>query len=203
MREPVAAIVLERPVCEAALAEALAGTAPRVVEAGACEAAPCAPAGRAQLVLSTASAFALPLAKCLIDGAARRFAVTLRDRDGTELALHEAIANAVLRGNLDTKGLDRTSAAAMAAFSAEIDARLNDPDFGERSVETNMWVEADEIVFAVRDAGAGYEAAACAEAAGTVIRAGGRGLALMRAFARAIDIDESGRQVTIRAALCP
>lgn len=105
----------------------------------------------------------------------------LRDEvTGIRLALHEAVANAVLHGNMGISD-GRASVDAFGDFCAQIEQRLRDPEVQARTVGLSArWTEA-HLHISVTDQGNGFSETGHRA---SDVAAYGRGLLLMREFAR-------------------
>ncbi|WP_448204445.1 ATP-binding protein [Azospirillum sp. sgz302134] len=144
--------------------------------------------------LTTASANQLHLAaRILACIAARRPSMTSAQRDDMELALHEAISNAVVHGNLQVEGMKGLSVAALERFSLDLAARLADPSFANRRVEVCVWMEDDSVTVEVADEGTGFARPEHIE-----YGASGRGLDLIAAIADELQLLDGGRRIRMR-----
>ncbi len=146
--------------------------------------------------LTTAGANALHLAGRLVAAVARVHPLPDEVRDDIELALHEAISNAVVHGNLQVEGMKGLSVAALDRFSSDLAARLADPGFAMRQLEVTARLEAGRLVLEVADEGSGFTREDRGPAG-----ASGRGLELIAAIAEAYELLDGGRRIRMRFAL--
>lgn len=136
--------------------------------------------------LSTASAWALPLAQDLAAALGRRFRIRRERCEALGTGLAEAVGNAVLHGNLgvpspERRGLDGFAALEEMAGRRAADlrrARLRIEVRARRAMPHRLLVE-------VADEGSGYVPA--------VVERPGSGLSLIRAFADSVELLDGGR----------
>lgn len=115
------------------------------------------------------------------------------------LALHEALTNSVVHGNLElSSDLKEQSDSAFAEAMAE---RAADPQFGERPVEIRVDYDGARCCWSFTDRGKGFDAdGALARASQTepdARMASGRGILLMRAFLDDLRYEAGGRRVVL------
>lgn len=147
--------------------------------------------------LTTATANRLHLAGRLVAAVHARRRLSDAQRDDIELALHEAISNALVHGNLQIEGMKGLSVAALDRFSAEISTRMADRAFAGRRIEVSCVLEPSAAVIEVIDQGTGYERTDREGNAG----ASGRGLDLITALTEACEVLDRGRRIRMRFAL--
>lgn len=143
--------------------------------------------------LTTATANQLHLAARIIKALVARHPLPDAQRDDMELALHEAISNAVVHGNLQVQGMRGLSVAALERFSNDLAARMADPVFANRRIEVSVWLEADGVVVEVADEGTGFARPEHIEHG-----ASGRGLDLIAAIAEDLQLLDGGRRIRMR-----
>ena len=109
------------------------------------------------------------------------------------LALQEAVANAVMHGNLELDGSLRETVQGFDAFCREIDGKLADPRFGDRHLAILVAWDAAAVELTVVDQGPGYDSSA-------EIRAGkvGRGLMLISDLTESMAVSDGGRRIAMR-----
>ena len=149
--------------------------------------------------ITTATANHLYLASRIVAALASRRPLGDAQRDDMELALHEAISNAVVHGNLQVDGMKGLSVAALDRFSHELAARIADPTFAGRLIEVSARLEPDAAVIEVSDEGNGFAQTASAGGAGPA--PSGRGLDLISAIAEQVELLDDGRRIRMRFAL--
>lgn len=144
--------------------------------------------------LTTGTANELHVAGRIVTALHSRRPLTDMQRDDVELAIHEAVSNAVVHGNLQVDGMKGLSMAALERFSSELAARMADPAFARRRLEVSATIEAAAVVIDVCDEGPGFTPSPKAEAGG----ASGRGLDLIQAIAERCDLLDGGRRIRMR-----
>ncbi len=143
--------------------------------------------------VTTATANQLHLAGRILQAIAARRTLAGAQRDDMELALHEAISNAVVHGNLQVEGMKGLSVAALERFSHDLAERMADPAYANRRVEVAVWLEDDAVTVEVADEGRGF-----ARPEHIDYGASGRGLDLIAAIAEEIQLLDGGRRIRMR-----
>ncbi|MCG5242083.1 hypothetical protein FHS63_003266 [Azospirillum doebereinerae] len=143
--------------------------------------------------LTTATANELHLAGRVLTALAERHPLPDDRRNDLELALHEAISNALVHGNLQVDGMKELSAVELERFSHELVARLADPALAHRRVEVAVLLEAGTAVIDVADEGAGFTPTP-QDGRG----ASGRGLDLIATIAESVELCDGGRRIRMR-----
>ncbi|WP_158240832.1 ATP-binding protein [Telmatospirillum siberiense] len=151
------------------------------------------------MALSTATAYSLAPAHMFCNVLAERHHLSPELRDAIELAVHEAVVNGLLHGNLEIGSGDRQSLEGLRRFGETISTQLRDPSLASRRIEVTAVVSEREVELAVIDSGPGYEAESLA-ADDRPDRKSGRGLELIRHFAQAVEVGEGGRKLRMRFA---
>ena len=131
------------------------------------------------LLVRTTTAFGLPLAAIFTDALQGHLNIPRPMADGIELTLHEALANAIIHGNLAIGSEGRGSIESYADFCAELDRRLLDPTMAARTIQIVARWKGTRLVLAVTDEGAGF----MHEARSVLDRPFGRGLEIVRSMA--------------------
>ena len=200
---------LAAPVDPAHLAHAIAAGSTLVVEPlgddAALAAALNAMTAAAQSIISlgTTTAYHLPLADAVADLVERRAGRPLPVHDALTTAVHEAIANAILHGNLEMPGLAHDGTVALADYFAELQRRLAEPTLARRRITIAVGWDAATVRVSVLDSGIGFAHDRVVRGLGRAARpvvAGGRGLLLMRALADGVEYGRGGREVSLRFA---
>lgn len=154
------------------------------------------------LSLSTAAAYGLEPAQLLGEVVRRRFGVTGALAEMIELAVAEALANAVIHGNLEIRSDMRATLDGFQQFSALLSERLGDPALAARRVDVAMFVDPKEgLVVAVSDQGPGFDIQRELTKPVDAGAKSGRGLALIRKMARAVAGADNGRTLVMTFAL--
>ncbi len=152
--------------------------------------------------LTTATAHGLQLGARLLAALAARHPLARDRRNDIELALHEAVSNALVHGNLGVAGMKELSAVELERFSRDLRDRLGDPVLAARRVVILVRTESAEdgrtvAAVEIADEGAGFVPAprgGCPGSGG----ASGRGLDLIGTIAEKMEIVDGGRRIRLR-----
>lgn len=87
------------------------------------------------VLLSTAAAVAIEPDRALMEVLAQRLGLSRAQSDRIETALHEALLNALLYGNLELDSSQRQTVDGFNDYCKEVERRLSDPCFASRWVE--------------------------------------------------------------------
>lgn len=142
---------------------------------------------------TTAAANRLPLARDLLAAICSRRAIEAGRRDDIELAIHEAISNALVHGNLQVESMKGLTMSALDRFSEEISRRISDPAFANRRLEVVCELEETCLVIEISDQGSGFvvvETGRCGPC--------GRGLELISGIAQSCQLLDGGRRIRMR-----
>lgn len=148
------------------------------------------------LSLTTKLANELHLAGRIVAAIDARRRLSDNRRDDLELALHEAVSNALVHGNLQVEGMKGVSMAALDRFSSDLAARLADPVFSRRRIEVTLDFADDAVIVEVGDEGCGFRL----DDRGSH-GASGRGLGLISTIAESHELLDGGRRIRMRFAL--
>ncbi|AWK87427.1 ATP-binding protein [Azospirillum thermophilum] len=149
------------------------------------------------LSLTTGTAYGMQCAALVCDELARRRALPEERRPNVELCLHEAIANAIVHGNLGISSETKNQPQGYRLFGELLRQRLGDPEAVRRRLDIFCRWTAGSLVIAVVDQGAGFEPApvpaetARPEGGGKALA--GRGFVFMRALADRVTVTDRGR----------
>jgi len=114
-----------------------------------------------------------------------------------ETALHEAILNAVIHGNLQLKSIGEEfgnqNMMAFESFFEVIETRLQDSERAALKVTIVAEVRSDALTLSVRDQGNGYDV----HTVNAPKQAAGRGLLIIRSVADALRFEDDGRCITM------
>ncbi len=147
--------------------------------------------------LGTGTAFSLHCAVLICDALVWRGVLRDNVRSAVELCLQEAIANALIHGNLGVDSGLKDRDDGYLRFSRLVNARLADPDLSGRRLDLLVsWGESGLDV-AVADEGAGFDFERMTGNRGKMARSG-RGFTLMRALAAEVRVLDGGRCTALR-----
>jgi hypothetical protein len=110
-----------------------------------------------------------------------------------ELALQEAISNAVVHGNLSVHSLENPSLNALERFSSEIAERLADPELANRRLKVAALLGEGEITIDVIDQGSGFKPGSRKSSV-----ASGRGISLIETLVSGWELLDEGRRIRLR-----
>jgi anti-sigma regulatory factor (Ser/Thr protein kinase) len=120
------------------------------------------------------------------------------------VALHEALLNAIIHGNLEVSSRLREEDG--RAFEALVELRRLDPRFGSRIVRVECRVQLGEVQYVIADEGPGFDVSRLPDptSPGRVQLCSGRGVHLMRTFMDFVAYNDRGNEVTLvkRSAAC-
>ncbi|PWC82714.1 hypothetical protein TSH100_22260 [Azospirillum sp. TSH100] len=150
------------------------------------------------LNLTTATAHDLQLGGRLLAALSARHPLIGDRRDDMELALHEAVSNALVHGNLGVDGMKELSAQELARFSRDLGDRLADPALAARRIVIAIRIDPAEdggplATVEITDEGAGFTPGPRTNAG-----ASGRGLDLIAHIAEGLEIEDGGRRIRMR-----
>lgn len=155
------------------------------------------------LNLTTATAHDLQLGGRLLAALSARLPLAGDRRDDMELALHEAVSNALVHGNLGVAGMKELSAQELERFSRDLGDRLADPALAARRIVIAIRIDPAEdgpaedgralATVEVTDEGAGFT-----PGPRTSSGASGRGLDLIGNIADELEIGNGGRSIRLR-----
>ena len=114
------------------------------------------------------------------------------------IAIHEALTNAVLHGNLEVSS--DLKAGDDGAFAQLANARRLQAPFAMRKIHVTGRVSLDEFVCIIRDEGPGFSPEAIPDplAPENLERPSGRGLLMIRKFMDAIEHNQQGNEIVMR-----
>ena len=124
------------------------------------------------------------------------------DRFRVGMALKEALANALYRGNLEIS-FEQTRGNSEELMAGEeiavVRERLAQPEFANRRIHIHVRIDSQQAVFVIRDDGQGFDTANLPSKGdlGTLDADGGRGIVLMRAFMDEVTYNNGGNEVTL------
>ena len=144
------------------------------------------------LSLTTGTAYGLQCAVLVCDELARRGVLTPERRGNIELCLHEAIANAIVHGNLEIPSATKDQPEGYRLFSKLLRERLGDGAVRQRRIDIFARWTGESLTIAVVDQGNGFDAMALPQDTGSGAHSG-RGFLFMRALARRISVTDGGR----------
>ena len=150
------------------------------------------------LSLSTASTYRLDVANMVGEAVSSRLLPPGRVASEVFLVVAEAVANAVIHGNLGIQSDLRGTREGLAAFSALMATRLAEPERAARRVEICAFQADGGLTLTVSDQGEGFDLDAQLRRPIETAARNGRGLALIRKVAGAVGGEDGGRTLVMR-----
>ena len=155
------------------------------------------PANGFYLSLATATAFSLQVAPLVGSALAARRVLGAEKQSVVELCLQEAVANAIIHGNLGISSTAKDHPEGYRVFSQLVNSRLADPGLRARRVEVfARWTSA-LLDISVADQGAGFDVSKLPAETESHSRSG-RGFIFMRALAGRVAVTDGGRCTSLR-----
>lgn len=144
------------------------------------------------LSLTTGTAYGMQCAVLVCDELARRGVLRPERRGNIELCLHEAIANAIVHGNMGIPSSAKEQPEGYRLFGQLLKERLGDHDVRQRRLDIFARWAGDSLNIAVVDQGGGFDTSALPEQADGNAHSG-RGFLFMRALAKRVSVTDGGR----------
>jgi hypothetical protein len=124
------------------------------------------------------------------------------DRFRVGMALKEALANALYRGNLGISYDQTREASEVLIVGGELDIvreRLALPEYSERRIYVHVRLDQEQAVFVIRDDGQGFDTSKLPAKGdwSTLDADTGRGIVLMYAFLDQVAFNDTGNEVTL------
>lgn len=144
------------------------------------------------LSLTTGSAYGLQCAVLVCDELTRRGVLAPERRGNIELCLHEAIANALVHGNLGIPSSAKDQPEGYRIFSRMVQERLGDSAVRRRRLDIFARWSSGGLSIAVVDQGGGFDTSALPTDTDGRARSG-RGFVFMRTLAKRVSVTDGGR----------
>lgn len=195
-------VMLVADVTEERLARALAPPTWMCLEDDSLDGAACLPRAAGDLLYArwgTATAYRLDVAQLFTQALRQRLNLGQDRTHVIRTAVHEAVANGVVHGNL---GVDSSLLRSIDTFlehTRHINDRLADPAFAGRPLIMRARREAGCLDIGVEDVGAGFDPDSVPEP-DPAMRTG-RGIATIRNLADEVVFADRGRRITMRFSL--
>jgi anti-sigma regulatory factor (Ser/Thr protein kinase) len=158
----------------------------------------CAHRGGLALALNTRMAYQIDVAQQFTLALLARFPSLEKILGDIELSLAEAVANAIIHGNLGIGSKMRNDFQGFALFQATLIERLEDPNRAARRVEiTAQPVGSAGLKLSVTDQGDGYDIDTQMQKSPRIEAKSGRGLGLIRQLAADTQVAGGGRTLTM------
>ncbi len=120
-----------------------------------------------------------------------------RDHVRIGVALHEALVNAMVHGNLDVSSELREHADGRYELLQE--RRRNESPYRERRVDFEVRIDVDRLWITIADEGDGFDVASVPDPTDpeNVVRCSGRGILMMKSFLDDVVFNDRGNAVTL------
>ena len=141
--------------------------------------------------LTTGSAFGVNFCKHLVKGFEAFFDIPHDRLDAVELAVHEAVANAIIHGNLENKGFSRSDPESFEPYALGVERKIRDSAYSLRRLEISANLVGSRLRVAVSNEGPGFDPSLIPEKEIT------RGLPLIRKLASSVEFSDRGRTLTL------
>ena len=155
------------------------------------------PADGFYLSLTTATAFSLQVAPLIGRALAERKVVGADRQSVVELCLQEAVANAIIHGNLGICSTAKDHPEGYRVFSQLVNSCLEDRSLRERRVEVFARWNGTVLDISIGDQGGGFNVARVPDEPVASGRSG-RGFVFMRALAGEVAVTDGGRCTSLR-----
>ena len=141
--------------------------------------------------------FSCDVARIFTEALSSRLQFSLARYAKIHLALHEALVNGLIHGNLQLGSELRQSARDFVEYSRLLNERLNDPAYAQKSVSIWATWNDKKLEIKIRDEGAGYAVAPVMQRKTELKAKTGRGLRLIAGTADSCTIEDYGREITL------
>lgn len=139
------------------------------------------------------------VSRIFVDALNQRLKFTSERAAGVHLALHEAIVNGLIHGNLDIGSEYRQSARLFIEYGKILSERLKDPAYARKSLLISASWDASKLRIKIRDEGAGYVIRDnfANRSLAAIKNKTGRGLLFIAGIADSCTIDDFGREINL------
>ncbi|MBO5997847.1 MAG: response regulator, partial [Alphaproteobacteria bacterium] len=139
------------------------------------------------------------VSRIFVEALNHRLGLTSDRSAGIHLALHEAIVNGLIHGNLDIGSEYRQSARLFMEYGKILSERLKDPAYARKSLLISANWDATKLRIKIRDEGAGYVIRDnfANRSMAAIRNKTGRGLLFIAGIADSCTIDDFGREINL------
>lgn len=155
------------------------------------------PATGFYLSLSTGTSFGVQVASLISEALLARGVITDERRSVVELCLQEAVANAIIHGNLGIASTAKDHPEGYRLFSQLVTERLAEATLWRRRVDLFVRWTGRALDISIADQGAGFDQSVIRSEVGGSARSG-RGFVFMRALASRVELTDGGRCTSLR-----
>lgn len=155
--------------------------------------------GSFAILLTCPAIYECDVARVFVDILNQRLKLTKDRAAGIHLALHEAIVNGLIHGNLDIGSEYRQSVRLFMEYGRILSERLKDPSYARKSLSISAVWDVSKVAVKIRDEGAGYVIRDnfYNRSLSNVKNKTGRGLLFIAGIADSCTIDDFGREINL------
>ena len=146
------------------------------------------------LIVSSQTAYSAPITSIISEHLSERFSLSQDIKSNIHTCLHEAIANAVIHGNLQLSS-PSVNVQDFDTFYARISERLTSPAYANRPVIIETQYSSDALILHVHDNGLGFDYTHTMDQ--TAFEKPNKGLFLMRSLGATLTFSNEGRTITL------
>ncbi len=150
-------------------------------------------------LLTCPTIYKCDIARLFVNVLNERLRLTQDRAAGIHLALHEAIVNGLIHGNLDISSEYRQSARLFVEYGKILSERLKDPAYARKSLSVSAGWDNSKVTVKICDEGAGYVIRDnfYNRSLSNVRNKTGRGLLFIAGIADSCTIDDFGREMNL------
>lgn len=157
------------------------------------------------VLLTSPVVYNVNIAEIFVEALSKRLSLSKTRIMGIHFALHEAIVNGLIHGNLQIGSEYRQSALVLAEYGRLLDERINNPAYADKSLKILASWNRKKLEIRIRDEGVGYQMPASGGQNATLASCGrgksGRGLLIIAGIADSCTLDDFGREITLTFSL--
>ena len=151
-------------------------------------------AKKIRISLTTATVYKSAFAHIISKIISAKIPISVEKSQSITLAIHEAVTNAVIHGNLEMHG-KFTNLEGFTKYYQELERRVESTDLRLRRIEVDLWFEGEMVMVSIQNEGDGYvpkEDIVTEDSDPT-----GKGLGLIRSLSEKVEILDRGRKIEI------
>lgn len=141
---------------------------------------------------NTTSSYKMVLSYTVSKYLARKLELTSERAYSINIALHEAITNAIIHGNLELQS-NFNDLESFVFYYDEVEKRLKTPPYNKRRITVEVEVLEDLITVCVVNEGKGYNATEVRKK--TLEEPSGKGMSMIASFAKTHEVLEDGKRI--------
>lgn len=155
--------------------------------------------GELSFLLTCPVLYACDVARIFVDALKKRLNLNDDRASDIHMALHEAIVNGLIHGNLQIGSEYRQSARLFVEYGRLLTKRLKDPAYARKSIAICACWNKSKLVIKIKDEGAGYviKDSLYTQSFPNQHKKSGRGLLFIAGLADSCTIDDFGREMNL------